>query len=356
MISFTKKGRLLSESIRKKLGGENSMEVRLFTKYEAYRSEACPEEQGTLYIDEPVGEWAGEQLEQKNALLFIGACGIAVRSIAPYLTDKLKDSPVLVMDEKGRYVIPILSGHMGGANELAVLLAGATGAKPVITTATDLNEKFAVDLFAKRNRLSIANREGIGKVSAKILEGKEITIAIEAGHREENGTVPEGVRVAEYPPLGPVDVVISSEKNMSHGALFLRPREYVIGIGCKRGIPTEKIEELISWKIKELGISVEQIFAAASVSQKRNEQGIIAWCRKEGIPFLTYSPEELQKVEGAFKSSSFVKDTVGVGNVCERAAVRGCEGEGRLIAPKWVKDGVTIAVARRKWSVKFYEK
>ena len=103
------------------------------------------------YVEEGMGEWAGKQMAEKHTLLFIGACGIAVRAIAPYITDKLHDSAVLVMDEGGNYIIPILSGHVGGANEIAVKIAVEIGAVPVITTATDINGKFAVDLFAKRN-------------------------------------------------------------------------------------------------------------------------------------------------------------------------------------------------------------
>ena len=129
----------------------------------------------TIAVQESVSVWAGEQMAAHHALVFVGACGIAVRAIAPWITDKLHDSPVLVIDEQGQYVIPLLSGHVGGANELAVRLAGELGAVPVITTATDLHGSFAVDLFAKRNDLWIHNREGIARVSAKILAGEKIT-------------------------------------------------------------------------------------------------------------------------------------------------------------------------------------
>ncbi|MGN0326196.1 MAG: hypothetical protein ACI4DW_07780, partial [Lachnospiraceae bacterium] len=131
MISFTENGKLLSVNIAKLLDGT---EYALYTKCHAF----CQEEQTVRFVTQSIGEWAKEQFEERNALLFIGACGIAVRAIAPYITDKLHDSPVLVMDEKGQYVIPILSGHVGGANELAVTLAEKIGAKPVITTATDI--------------------------------------------------------------------------------------------------------------------------------------------------------------------------------------------------------------------------
>lgn len=128
----------------------------------------------TIAVQESVSVWAGEQMAAHHALVFVGACGIAVRAIAPWITDKLHDSPVLVMDEQGQYVIPLLSGHVGGANELAVRLAGELGAVPVITTATDLHGSFAVDLFAKRNDLWIHNREGLPECRQKYWQARKL--------------------------------------------------------------------------------------------------------------------------------------------------------------------------------------
>lgn len=128
----------------------------------------------TIAVQESVSVWAGEQMAAHHALVFVGACGIAVRAIAPWITDKLHDSPVLVMDEQGQYVIPLLSGHVGGANELAVRLAEELGAVPVITTATDLHGSFAVDLFAKRNDLWIHNRRGLPGCRQKYWQARKL--------------------------------------------------------------------------------------------------------------------------------------------------------------------------------------
>lgn len=341
IISFTQNGGQLSKKIAKILSDETP---ELVISVSECRN-------GKL----SVGEWAKAQMEEKNALLFIGACGIAVRAIAPHLTDKLHDSPVLVMDEKGTYVIPILSGHMGGANALAVFLAKKLGVTPVITTATDLNKQFAVDLFAKRNHLSIENKDGIAKVSAKVLAGDEILFSIEKEQIANENRVPSGIRIVPYPPTQSVDVVITSKENTFGAALLLKPREYVIGLGCRKGKDAGEIEEFIMRKLKELQISPTQIYALSSVSQKRKETGILAWCQKRELPFLTYSAKELQDVTGTFQSSSFVADTVGVDNVCERAAVKACKAGGRLIAGKCAENGMTIAVAKREWKVTFDE-
>lgn len=368
IISFTGNGRMLAERLAKELPGTGKTEFRLYTKYRGYLNEE--EQKGQVqFVECSVGEWAKAQLQEKKAILFIGACGIAVRAVAPHLTDKLHDPAVLVMDEKGRYVIPILSGHVGGANALAKFLAEKTGAQPVITTATDIGGRFAVDLFAKRNGLSIINREGIATVSAKVLAGEKITLAIESGHIEESTSIPEEVEIMEYLPEGETkypasddsrreasaDVAVISRKEGMRAQLILRPKEYVIGLGCKKGKGEKEIESFISRKLKELGILPEEIRALASISLKKEEPGILAWCRKENIPFLTYTPQELMEMEGEFSGSLFVQEQVGVDNVCERAAMRACGMGGRLIAGKYAEDGMTIAVAKRKWSVKFDE-
>ena len=349
VISFTENGKQLSESIVKLL--EKELEIKLYTKCEAGIKDDIYSD--ILFLKKSVGDWAKERMQEQNALLFIGACGIAVRAVAPFLTDKLHDVPVLVMDEKGKYVIPILSGHMGGANDLANHIAEKTGAEAVITTATDLNKKFAVDLFAKRNSLYIADKDGIAKVSSKVLAGKEITMSIEAGHEIIGGE--SGIRFVPYPPMGVVDVVVTSKDDMFDTSLLLKPREYVIGIGCKKGKKANEIDDFILKAIKKKGISIMQIFALSSISQKRDEQGIIEWCRKEGIPFFTYTAEDLQEVNGTFTKSMFVKDQVGVDNVCERAAVKACGEDGKLILPKVAENGMTIAVAKREWKVCFDE-
>ena len=158
IITFTENGTKLAEKIRQAFAGTKTEEAKK--------------------LGLSLSDWTRQQFAEKNAIVVIGACGIAVRMIAPFVSDKLSDSPVVVADEAGTFVIPLLSGHMGGANELAEQIAGQIGGIPVITTATDVNHTFSVDLFAKKCGLSIYNREGIAKVSAKILDGKTPDIVI----------------------------------------------------------------------------------------------------------------------------------------------------------------------------------
>lgn len=348
IISFTENGRLLSEKIARLMSGT---ECVLYTKCGMYSKER----QTVQFVIQSIGEWAKEQFEEANALLFIGACGIAVRAIAPHITDKLHDSPVLVMDEKGQYVIPLLSGHVGGANELAASIAEQTGAAPVITTATDINNKFAIDLFAMKNGLTIVNKDGTAKVSSKILAEESITMSIEHGHLEKDSKLPKSIELVEYPPLQKVDVVITSDDREFETVILLRPKKYVIGLGCRKGKEAEKIEDFIMSHLQKAGISMIQVFGMASIDIKKEEPGLLLFSRKEKIPFMTYTAEELMRVEGDFHQSQFVREQVGVDNVCERAALKMCEPEGKLIYEKHAEDGMTIAIARRDWRVSFDE-
>lgn len=372
IISFTYNGIQLSRKLEEILEKE---EVTAFTKYSAITKLQCQSD--IEFVHCSISEWAKQQMEEKKVLIFIGACGIAVRAIAPHITDKLHDSPVLVMDEKGEYVIPILSGHMGGANELACWISEKMRAIPVITTATDINKKFSVDLFAKKNNLAIVNKEGIAKVSSKILtmdetSNLEVTISIETGHIKSNAYMPAGLRLVSYPPNQPVDIIITSQvqeyeehfcyniKNnlddkMVRASLVLQPKEYVIGIGCRKGKEADKIEQFIRRSMEELGILNRQILALASIAQKQEEQGLIEWSTKAGVLFVTYTAEELKAVEGNFHESAFVAKKVGVGNVCERAALKKCGAGAMLVYEKHAEDGMTIAIAKRNWSVIFDE-
>ena len=192
-------------------------------------------------------------------------------------------------------------------------------------------------------------------------------MAVEEGHlREEEAqtlrgrrgsrktNIPEGIRLVSTE--APVDVLVAPA-SYGHGRLLtLRPKEYVIGIGCKRGKAAEQIDHFVNRALKESGISMEQVAAFTSIDRKKDEEGILWMSSHYGIPFVTCSAEELQQVEGNFHASEFVKSQVGVDNVCERAALRFSGSGGTLITGKQAEDGITVAIAKRRWSVFFDEK
>ena len=351
VVSFTERGMQLSLQLAERMQTE---QLQLYTKCSQGKSSR---DHGKIqWITERLADWTGTQMREKNGLIFIGACGIAVRAIAPFILDKRSDSPVLVMDETGAYVIPILSGHLGGANELARQVEALLGATAVITTATDLNGRLAIDLFAKKNRLSVVNKDGIAKVSAKVLAGEQITMSVASGHLAAGTRIPEEVVLIPYPPAAPVDVLITEEKPAAGSAkLWLCPKAYVIGMGCKRGKEPQPVAEFIAEKLGEAGLAKECVAALASIDRKKDEACFLEWSRNENIPFLTYTAKELNAVTGNFHASDFVQEQVGVDNVCERAALRACQEDAVLVLPKCARDGMTIAIAGREWSVSFEE-
>lgn len=388
VVSFTQKGYELSCEMAEKLQKVNNISgIELYTKCSLYKvtDENKPKKESDIktsgsflpvYTELKIDEWTAAQMQKKNVLIFLGACGIAVRAIAPSVKNKLNDSPVIVIDELGKFVIPILSGHMGGANELAKLIADQINAVPVITTATDINEKFSVDVFAKENDLAILNKDGIVKVSAKVLSDEVIMVSVDQSIIERsksdllsilNNELHDAVQFMEYPPGRPVDILISQDRDIKKcdAALYLKPKQYVIGVGCKKNTPYERIEYAISESLAETEIDKCEVKKIASIDIKKDEPGIIQWCRQNRLDFVTYTAQELLSLKGDFSSSAFVQKQVGVDNVCERAAVMGCkelvydtiteheeathkldEKNIRLVYKKHTYDGVTIAIAK----------
>ena len=359
VICFTRNGYDRMNELNQ--AGIKDLTVRRFCKCSQLREEC-----GDIFVEGTVQDWTEKQFAEKNAILFIGATGIAVRSIAPFAENKLSDSPVLVMDDHGRYIIPILSGHVGGANELASLIAEKMGAVPVITTATDINGKIAADVFAKKNHLTIVNKAGIAAVSSKVLTGEKLIFCIgkdvlfdekekEAfakAHADDLVILPE----TEADPSAEFDIYIGRKTGASPQALlYLTPAKYVLGIGCRMGKTKEEIESLALPQLSKLGIAPEEVCAITSVEHKRKEQGLIDLARELNVPFETYSAEELESLEGDFSVSEFVKQTTGTGCVSERAAMFYCEGNGELILRKIAENGVTLAIAEKKWRLEFYE-
>ena len=266
----------------------------------------------------PVMKWAADHFGEADALLFIGACGIAVRAIAPLVKDKTTDPAVVAMDEAGQFVIPLLSGHIGGANALAKQIASLTGATPVITTATDVRGVPAIDSWAVENDCAIENVKAVKNVSAAALAGRSVGVAITE---------------REIRPPFPV-------------TLFLRPRTLCLGVGCKKGVEPAAFEENALAFLRECGVSLLSVKALATIDVKKDEKALNAFCEKYHLPLQTYSAEELRAVPGRFAHSDFVEKTVGVGNVCERAAVKSCGGA--LLMGKTAREGMTFALAGEK--------
>lgn len=342
IISFTRNGRNLESLIAKKLE-ETGHEVRWGIK--------CKElvnDQRAITCS--AKEWTQEQFKDREVLIFIGAVQIAVRLIAGYIESKTTDPAVLVFDENGQYCIPILSGHIGGANELAEKLSRMTGAVPVITTATDIHRKWAVDVFARKNHLYIEDMQKAKLISANILEGRKIRVSIEGGMESVEGNLPEELIIVPEDFENPDIYIGIYVREHQERVLRLVPEIITAGIGCKRGTSEEQIENLVDKVLRKSHINKKSICKAASIDLKKEETGLLAFCNKYNIEPEFYPAERLREAKGTFSASSFVKTVTGVDNVCERSAV--CAG-GTLRIRKQAENGVTAAFAWNNWRVKF---
>ena len=313
LIAFTDRGYELAERIAEWIGS---------------KAERC--KNGGL------NKWTGEAFAEAEVIIFIGAAGIAVRAIAPYVRHKAEDPAVIVIDETGKFVIPILSGHLGGANEAAEMLAEKLGAMSVITTATDRNGVFAVDTWAKKQGCAIADPENIKNVSAKLLKGEKVYFLSEF---KIEGTVPKEV---EQGTAEMYDFYVGIH-NADERKLICVPKIVVLGIGCKKGTAREKLEKRLKLFLEENKLAECAVCEVCSIDIKKDEEGLVSFCGAHGWPLKTFSAEQLSEAKGDFSASVFVSQTVGVDNVCERSAVLGSGGN--IIARKFAGDGVTIAAA-----------
>lgn len=355
------------------------------------------EEEGILPQDKSLPEWTGSMFGQNRALVFIGAAGIAVRAIAPFVRDKMTDPPVVAADEAGHFCIPLLSGHVGGANELAETMADWLQGIPVITTATDVNGIFAVDVFAARRGLCITDRKEAKEISAWLLDGGKVgffcdaqcgwaesgawpwlrrnqssdreadnretdnreTDNRETDNRQRSNRERENFRdSAEGIPCHNICMNSVCRHNIwitfrnserpcaapAGEAAFLRlvPKMVVVGVGCRKGTLPDILERRVLKALEHEGIDPAAVKALATIDIKAGEEAVSRLAGRYGWELRTFTSGELLAVEGEFEESEFVRSTVGVGNVCERSCTaRG----GILLIHKQAGEGVTVAAA-----------
>ena len=309
-LAFTDKGFALAQALARELGGTADRSGQPL----------------------PLAQWTRQHFDREKALIYVGAAGIAVRAVAPFLQSKTTDPAVVVVDECGRFAIPIVAGHLGGANALARRVGQICGAVPVITTATDVNGVFAIDTWARSQGCVVLHPGQIRKVSGCLLAGKNVRVHTQL---PVSGTLPQGIRVVQQ---GPWQVYLGVDPQPEN-VLWLVPRCIVLGIGCRKGISAQVLEE----QFAAFGLPPQAVLAVASIDLKAEEPGLLTFCRRHGWPLQVYTAEELAAVPGTFSASSFVAKTTGVDNVCERAAV--LASGGKLLRGKTAGDGVTLATA-----------
>jgi len=381
IISFTEYGKKLSNMIKKILTLHNH--------------EICSD-----FAEVSFKEKCKTAFNNGEAIIFIGAIGIAVRGIAPYLQDKITDPAVIVVDDIGRNVIPILGGHYGGANELAIvisngLLENNILSTSIITTSTDIHNVFAVDVWARKNEFIILNKDMIKVISGTLLKEQKVMMYTKFGI---DTPLPKGIILENMNNISDIksDVIlekkdilysnilgskkdkiyrnkhkllhvdkvvknvginISIYKNKHYeNSLNIVPQIISVGIGCRQGIDSVTIKDVLFEVLDKYNILKQAIFQISSIDLKKNEIGIIDICNELKVPFITYSSEKLMQIEARFTCSNFVMKTTGVDCVCERSAVMPLFEKGieyKQLVSKYAKNGVTIALAEKLIRLEF---
>ena len=363
IAGFTAKGCALAKKIANELDGAR-----------AWAPHRLAETVGLPGFDS-VGAWTGEAFAQGcDGIVFVGACGIAVRAVAPYVASKMHDPAVVCVDEAGKWAISLLGGHVGGANDLARRIARIVGATPVVTTATDVRGVFAIDEWAARCGIVIANPQLIKRVSGALLEGGHVGVRVgrqvsltgelPAGFVREEcaGTVSSasdtndadnGIRrpcPAEAAPDS-ADAARALHAHVHIGpelpcendpdTLHLITRNAVVGVGCRRDCEPATLQDSVEAALAGLGLAPEAVSTLATIDLKAAEPAVVELAANRGWRLRTFSAQALAAQSGNFASSEFVRTHVGVDNVCERALA--CCGAVRILN-KQAHQGTTVAV------------
>jgi cobalt-precorrin 5A hydrolase len=293
-----------------------------------------------------------EAFEQRHNLVCVMAAGIVVRSIAPYLKGKDTDPAVVVVDEAGRFAVSLLSGHIGGANELARRVAQVLGGTAVITTATDVHGLPALDVLAVAQGLSIENLAGVRPIHMALLEGRPVRLVDPEGflsgelsaYPELFSLEPDLDRALTGP--GPTVYVGFRERDWPPEWLRLRPRNLVAGMGCHKETPAEELLAFIRKTFEQERLSLLSLKALATIEAKKDEPGLRMVARRLGVEFLWFTATELKDIPVPNPSPAVARH-MQVASVSEAAALKA--GGVELIVTKQKSPNATLAVARVAW-------
>lgn len=338
VITLSKKSLELALEIKSKIP-----EIDVYTMPKYMKNGVKPIESGLRTFNKYL-------FENYNTLVYIMAAGIVVRDISPYLKHKSLDPAVLVLDNNGEFVISLLSGHLGGANEKAKYLAEKIGATPVITTASDTNNKIAVDMIAKKYNLFINNFQKAKEITALIVNDDKVGVISEISFEEE---LPHNMIVIDSENENVEGIIYISNKEkviFNKNFIQLIPRNIIIGIGCRKGTEEDNITNFIDENLRKLNITKRAVKKIVSIDIKKLEEGIIKSAEKYGVEFKTYNYKEIKEVENLFKCSEFVKKTTGVGSVCEPTGYL-ASNKGKCLLLKTAKEGITLSIWETKQNI-----
>jgi cobalt-precorrin 5A hydrolase len=303
------------------------------------------------YFEKPIKELTAEIWPQYEALVYVVSLGAVIRTIAPFLKDKHVDPAVIVVDDKANFAISVLSGHVGGANELTERIAAQLGAQPVITTASDVGKTIPVDILGRELGWTTDLEQNITKVSAAVVNEEPIAFVQLTGEKNwwrRDTPLPKNIHIVSLDEArGYKTALIVTDRlvdNAFHSkAVVYRPKSLVLGMGCDRGVTLEQVEEFVFSTLERHGLSFKSVRNLATVDLKQEEPALVEFCAKHKLEMACYPSEQLKKV-AAPNPSATVEKYVGTPGVCEPAALLSSEGE--LVVPKQKAPMLTLAVAR----------
>lgn len=284
-------------------------------------------------------------MEKSNKIIFISSTGIAVRAIAPFVQTKDKDPGIVVVDLWGKYAISLLSGHLGGGNELTVKVAEILNCEPIITTATDGIGILAPDMIAKENNLIIDNLKTAKYIAALLVDKKSV------GLKDDTNKIKAGIGYEKLDELENDSVWVTDRLNFGdrksldkERILKLIKKDIILGIGCRRYTPYEKINEFVRRSLEKYNFDIRAVSKIVSVDVKKNEQGIIKFAESINVEFKTFTREEITTVQDKYDKSEFVFKTLGITGVCEPSVDL---AGGKVIVSKIKHEGMTLAIGRK---------
>jgi cobalt-precorrin 5A hydrolase len=348
VIAITRGGAVLGQKL---CGAMADLECYVSSRYADQDGSRCNRFEPTELKELIASLW-----KKYDGFIMIMATGIVVRMIAPLLESKETDPAVVVMDDAGRFAISLLSGHLGGANELAERCAFVSGARAVITTATDANNLPSFDMLAKKQGWVIDDISRVKMLNTLLLDNEEIAVVDSTGQTRpwlqgrENVTFYETFAEAAESTARGFLLVTNRHlppQTSPEQLLILRPRNLVLGIGCNRGTPVDEIDAFVMQQLKQLFLSPKSICCIATVAAKRDEAGLIEFAERLGVPLTCFESDELRQVNFPSPPSEHALAAVGVAGVAEPAAILASKG-GRLLLKKVKSANVTLAIAELK--------
>lgn len=292
---------------------------------------------------------------QYDAIIFFSSTGIAVRMIAPFIVHKAKDPAIIVIDEQAHFVISLLSGHLGGANELTQRIADILKTVPVITTATDINNLIAPDVIARKLQLVPVPLSHIKIVNSALIAGRNIFYYVEENWQEADRYIKfleqynikaKKITARKLNLSFTPCVFISPQRKVMTNVLTLSPRRLIVGIGCRKNVDKSLIEKAILQAKKMAKCEDLVIRKLVSTVVKKNEVGLLEWAKENKVQAYFFPNNIMQKMIAKYNlpKSEFVQRQIGIGNVCE-AAILSYNERAKIILPKTKFEKVTVSLA-----------